>query len=655
MGTVIHSPFLQALGYAIINSLWQFALLWLLYFAVNTVFRLSSHQKYSTGIVLQLAGFTWFIGSLLFYYRESLVLAQSVINQPLTFSTLNADSDASLKEQFFRFVLHSERFFPYLSIAYLALLFILALRWVYAYRYTQQVRTRGIIRMEDSWQLFVEKISLQLGISRKVRIFLSDVVKTPLTVGFLKPLILVPVATVNYLNTQQMEAVILHELAHIKRLDYLFNLFLALVEAGLFFNPFMQLINQQIKKERENCCDDWVLKYDYCAASYARALLQIASNHSRSPLLALNATDGNRLLINRIKRIIEKKEKSFFNYKHQLLALFVMTVVLSMLSFLSPGKKRQASTFTVRQNVVFEPMVAKVNNPLFNPVFFLASSSKTPERQRVGALKVVRTGSATAGLAGSFQERKFAASHPSLTEIDVDPMIDQTSATEEVIPVAPEDNNEALRKLSEDIKENKLNAQLVEVSKQTQLAVIRLERIQTEFSSGKNVTLEKVRIKLRKALAELKSSRKQGESDRRSAALATIRTRKATEQKGINLRGLQNNELILLEEQIDNVLDSLNHVTFYTAAMNDNTNLAIQFPAVVYQLKPEPRAQSFSYEYPSKPAVRVIKAPVFGWGQDKSKTKEKVIVVTGDEDVIDKVAPPPPPPGIKIRVHRIRI
>ena len=63
-----------------------------------------------------------------------------------------------------------------------------------------------------------------------------------------------------------MEAVILHEVAHIKRMDYVLNLVLAFIEAAMFFNPFTHLISFHVKRERENCCDDWVLQYEYNAA-----------------------------------------------------------------------------------------------------------------------------------------------------------------------------------------------------------------------------------------------------------------------------------------------------------------------------------------------------------------------------------------------------
>jgi len=229
MRPLLHSPLLQALGYAIINSMWQFALLWLLYFAVNTVFKLSTHHKYLAGLVLELAGFTWFLETLHFYYKQSLFLAENaVLNHQVYFPGFSSlDGGGTIKQRFFMVILRLEQFFPYLSVAYLILLTILVVRWLYALGYTNRVRTDGLNKIGDNWQVFVSSLSIELGIKRKVGIFLSGLVKSPLTIGFLKPIILVPVAAVNYLTTQQLEAVILHELAHIKRYDYFINLVIA--------------------------------------------------------------------------------------------------------------------------------------------------------------------------------------------------------------------------------------------------------------------------------------------------------------------------------------------------------------------------------------------------------------------------------------------
>ncbi|WP_018614640.1 M56 family metallopeptidase [Segetibacter koreensis] len=371
------SPFLQALGYTIINSLWQFAGLWLIYVSIHTLLKLSSQKKYLAGLLIQSVGFIGFTATFTFYLRRFIQLQEIYFLEQKKISfALTVNNGLTIREKFFAGIIHGERLLPYLSVAYLLILLLLCLKWVRVYNITISLKTRGIQKIEANWRLFVKQLSTQLGIKHEVKIYLSELVHTPLTIGFLKPVILIPIASLNHLTTHQLEAVILHELAHIKRFDYLFNLFLALIEITLFFNPFMHLINRHLKRERENCCDDWVLQYQYNPASYANALLQIATFQS-SPLLALKAADNKKVLLNRIIRMIEKKDKTFFNYRYQLMALLVMLTVLGSLAILSANHHINASTVsTSPRQVIAKPMMEIVHNPLYNPDFFIAPFSE---------------------------------------------------------------------------------------------------------------------------------------------------------------------------------------------------------------------------------------------------------------------------------------
>ncbi|WP_207493554.1 M56 family metallopeptidase [Aridibaculum aurantiacum] len=396
---VTQSPFLQALGHAIINSLWQFALLWLLYIIITGISRMKSHGRFVTAMLFQFSGFAWFLFTFIFYYQQCLQYPSMAILPGHLHDAVA--STTNLRQQLFLFMVKAELVLPYLSIAYLSLLLFLSVKWVQAYRYTNRIKTTGLQKIDVDWRLFVQKVAEQMGIKKTVKVYLSTLVSSPLTIGFLKPVILIPLASINHLSPQQMEAVLLHEIAHIKRMDYLLNILLSIVEAILFFNPFMQLISKQIKRERENCCDDWVLQYEYNAATYAKALLKLATCHTNTPAFAMHAIDEKRVLLNRVKRMIEKNEK-IFNYRHQLLALLLMTGILSSIAWLSPDKGTGgsiASSSTPTTAEIAKPFVAKVSNPLFNPMFFLASTYEQPlqlavapqpqEKKKQKALKVM--------------------------------------------------------------------------------------------------------------------------------------------------------------------------------------------------------------------------------------------------------------------------
>ena len=141
-----------------------------------------------------------------------------------------------------------------------------------------------------------------------------------------------------------MEAIILHEISHIKRNDYLVNLFVSLIETILFFNPFVVLLGKIIKKERENCCDDFVLQYQYDRHSYASALLVLEQSREQQFRLALTATSGRKQLLFRIKRIMEvKNSNDGLNYGQKLLALLLSTGIICSIAWLTPEKKTNQS------------------------------------------------------------------------------------------------------------------------------------------------------------------------------------------------------------------------------------------------------------------------------------------------------------------------
>nr|WP_294995335.1 M56 family metallopeptidase [uncultured Sediminibacterium sp.] len=389
MQSLFQSAFLQALGYSIANSLWQMAFLWLLYLLISSVLKPSAAHKYLLAVCLQFMGFIWFVFTLQFYHNQysRLLLVEGSGLDSKTIATL-VPQGQGIRSQVIEWMLRGEQLLPYLSVAYLLLMVVLCTRWFIGYRYTLQIKQQGLSKIPVDWRLFVKNTAQQLGIKREISIFLSEKISTPLTVGFLKPLILVPIASINHLTVSQLEAVILHEMAHIKRYDYLVNIILSLAEISLFFNPFTQLMSKQIRKERENSCDDWVLQFQYSASTYAEALLRIAQLQA-TPVFAMAAKGSNENeLLTRVKRMIGGRDQ-VFNYHRQLLAFLLVTGILSSIAWLNPEHApKQANISQVNdslqqqnnavdiQPVTVEPMAVKVTNPLFNPAFFLSKTLK---------------------------------------------------------------------------------------------------------------------------------------------------------------------------------------------------------------------------------------------------------------------------------------
>ncbi|CAN5248487.1 hypothetical protein BH11BAC6_BH11BAC6_14220 [soil metagenome] len=395
MQAILQSAFLQALGYAIFNSLWQIALLWIIVMIINSVGKLSSASKYFVAVVAHFGGFIWFVFTLKFYYSECSVALEQSAGVPMNDYYFYEPVVNNFSSGMMWAIIKIEQLLPYLSAAYLFMLLFLSARLTKAFFYAKKIRTRGLQKASVDLRLFVKKTAGYLGINKEVTLYFSELVSCPLTLGFLKPLILVPIASINQLTTDQLEAVLLHELAHIKRADYLINILQSIIEITLFFNPFTQLLGKLIKKERENSCDDWVLQFQYQPAMYAEALLRIAYIQSQ-PTLAMQATGDKAELLPRVKRMLNQQEKKH-QYRNHLFALVLITIMFTTVAWFNPVAHKVQSNNTAiaagNKKMIIEPFTTKIDNAFYNPMYWLTKPIKDnlEESINIAADKIAET------------------------------------------------------------------------------------------------------------------------------------------------------------------------------------------------------------------------------------------------------------------------
>ena len=212
---------------------------------------------------------------------------------------------------------------------------------------------RNLVKAPLDLRLFTEAKALHFGISQKVSLWCSNYVHTPMTFGFWKPVILLPVALLNQLSLQQTEALIIHELTHIRHKDYLLNLALVIAENLYFFNPFVWIIAKQLKMEREKNCDTQVIHFEYNSILYAEALL-IASQMQQHLSLQMPAVKSKHQLLSRINFFARPENLDFQQSKRSLvLAGYVSTVLLTLMLLF---------VFTQKNTVDLPPIVLPQNS-----------------------------------------------------------------------------------------------------------------------------------------------------------------------------------------------------------------------------------------------------------------------------------------------------
>ena len=325
----------QVLGITIIHSLWQgLVIYFMLRLALMFSAELSSSKKYmlATSSLVAITG--WFIYTLIneiHIYNWLAVKPGNLSAMPLMLE-LPAGIHR-LDDETIRYYYNIEGYLPYITALYAGGLLFNAARLILSRKKINVIRQTMSIDIALQYQ--VTKFSGMLKISNKVKVGLSKLVDVPCMVGYIKPVILLPFSLATYLSADEIEAILLHELAHIKRNDYLINLLLQVISILLFFNPCVQLINGIINEERENCCDDLVVNTTSNPLTYAKALLKLEQTRENTLQLAMSAIGKKYYLLNRIERIMKTK-KPIGNIRHLALAILLLAGSAASIAWLNP-------------------------------------------------------------------------------------------------------------------------------------------------------------------------------------------------------------------------------------------------------------------------------------------------------------------------------
>jgi len=193
---------------------------------------------------------------------------------------------------------------PYLVTGWLVGVFGLSLWHLGGWAQLQRLKRQMVTPVDVSLHATLNELAAKLRVHRAVRLVESALVQVPTVVGWLRPVILLPASALTGLTTEQLEALLAHELAHIRRYDYLVNMLQTVVETLGFYHPGVWWISHKIRLERENCCDDLAVGLSGDRIRYARALTSMEEIRASRSELAVAASGGN--LFGRIRRLIGK-------------------------------------------------------------------------------------------------------------------------------------------------------------------------------------------------------------------------------------------------------------------------------------------------------------------------------------------------------------
>ena len=213
---------------------------------------------------------------------------------------------------------------------------VFLLRILGSISYVYYLRNRLNFPTEEYWQDVLNSMREKTNVTKYIDLVESALVRSPIVIGHLKPMILFPIGAINRLNTNEVEAILAHELAHVMRHDYFFNILQSVIEALFYFHPAVWWLSSQIRTERENCCDDIAISLCGNAVTYAKSLVSVQEMAYFAPQMAMAfaGTDRKKHLLMRVQRVLNQP-KSKVNSMEKIAATCILLVVMAGFAFSS--------------------------------------------------------------------------------------------------------------------------------------------------------------------------------------------------------------------------------------------------------------------------------------------------------------------------------
>ncbi|MEI9806882.1 MAG: M56 family metallopeptidase [Bacteroidota bacterium] len=333
----------NSISWSLIHSLWQGLILTVLAGLVMLITKRSSSSfRYSLLFTL----FFLFLGGVAFTFflewgagtGESSGL-KLVLNSP--------DENAIFQPSVFHQLLNKFSFFLHSNSRQVLLVWAIVLglksvRMVLDMICVNRLRQQQVFATSDDWKIKLQALCDEMGIRQKVALIESALVKVPIVIGHLKPVILLPIGILTNLRPGEVEAVLLHELAHIRRHDYLVNFIQRITEMLFFFNPGLLWASSLLRIERENCCDDIAIARTKDKRQFVEALISFKEYSLKQPGYAIGLLGKRNLLFQRMSRIVYNRNKTLSPFEAAFFVISFTVFMLLVSAFIKPTQEAQA-------------------------------------------------------------------------------------------------------------------------------------------------------------------------------------------------------------------------------------------------------------------------------------------------------------------------
>ena len=317
---------ISTLGWTLVHFTWQGALVGLLFMCLDLMLRKStSTARYLAGLSCLLLAFITPLVTFFWLYGQPVVIS-ATISSAETLSGMMLTQQASLWDVFSNNI---EFVLPWIVMLWGIGVSGLSVRVLVGWRLVQHFRCKDVHGSPEWIHETVQSLADSFGIRQTISVMQSLRVQVPTVIGWLKPVILLPVSVINRLDIEQLEMVLAHELGHIRRYDYIVNLLQVFLETILFYHPVVRWISNRIRQERENCCDDLVIETCGRPVVYAKALANLEQVRSLANIEPAVAATGGDLLA-RVRRIVHGRQSGYRPIKGSVLVASFVALIAAL-------------------------------------------------------------------------------------------------------------------------------------------------------------------------------------------------------------------------------------------------------------------------------------------------------------------------------------
>ena len=369
LNEIFSTTFTEALGWTLFHSLWQGAIIAVFLYLLLSIFRQGqSRIRYFIAVSAQLSILT--VAVITFMYQLN-IAAPAAVDEKMPLYFLKSTHGAAAGDyavgnastftlDYLLAVVQAQM--PLFLMGWLAGVVIALCKLAGGYYYMKTKIGKAMNHCPDELKQLLSRLTNQMNFNRMVRICEVPFLNVPAVFGHLKPVILIPVGLVNHLTPQQVEMVILHELAHIKRNDFLINLLQSIMEALFFFNPTVWWISREIRQERENCCDDLIIEMHGQPLPYIKTLAAVNHfNVSGFKLLPGFFGNSKGQLLKRMQRLVGVKTGNSSPQGYKVVSLLV--VLLSFFYFGWVNKHLTTPNQAVEHGSAYSTLLSEIPEP----------------------------------------------------------------------------------------------------------------------------------------------------------------------------------------------------------------------------------------------------------------------------------------------------